>query len=134
MKLRVGFFCLLIILLTTSSVFAETQNFYQFQTAQQEQRFEFLTKQFRCLVCQNESLAESNALLAQDLRQQIYQMVNRGFSDVEIKNYLVERYSDYILFSPPFNQKTILLWLSPLILFIIGITIMVLMIRQGEKQ
>lgn len=108
------------------SSFATVENIYSFSQPQQNEQFNRLIHQLRCLVCQNENLADSNADLAKDLRDQVFQMVEQGKTDAEIKNFLTARYGNFILFKPPLNLQTILLWFSPLILLILGF----LMIRR----
>lgn len=87
---------------------------YPFVSKTQSLRFTSLTKEIRCVVCQNQNIAESNAPLAHDLRTKVYRMVVSGQSDDVIKNYLVKRYGEFILLQPRFNQHTFLLWLFPL--------------------
>lgn len=96
---------------------------YPLQTAKQEAQFSGLLHELRCLVCQNQDLADSNAQFAQDLRQQIYQMVANGQSDSEIIDYLSARYGDFILFNPPVKPLTWLLWLGPFIFLVSGFAI-----------
>lgn len=86
---------------------------YPLQTPQQTAQFNALLKELRCLVCQNQDLADSNAGLANDLRAQVYQFVKEGKTTPEIKAYLTDRYGEFILFSPPINGHTGLLWFGP---------------------
>ena len=102
------------------SLASEPKVYYPFPSKTQSLRFEHLITEFRCVVCQNENLADSNAGIAGDLRQQIYQQVLEDRSDVTIKQYLISRYGEFILFKPAFNTKTYLLWLFPWILLLIG--------------
>jgi cytochrome c-type biogenesis protein CcmH len=94
---------------------------YSFHTPQQQQRFQNLTNDLRCLVCQNENLADSNAPLAADLRREIASLINSGQSDQQIIHYLVVRYGDFILFRPPLMTTTLLLWLAPFFLVVFGL-------------
>ncbi len=126
MKLR--FFSLLIILIPLNSFSAE--DFYSFKTPLEQTRFQTLTSELRCLVCQNQNLAESNASLAVDLRQKIYQHIQQGQSDQEIIDYLVARYGDFILYQPPFNAKTLGLWLGPLVFLLISIVFLLCYIKR----
>lgn len=103
---------------------------YPFSNSQQEQRFNRLITQFRCLVCQNEDLASSNAALAGDLRKQVYDQVIQGKTDEDIKQYMVHRYGDFILFSPPFNWRSWLLWMGPFVLLIMGLFIIYRICRK----
>lgn len=115
-----------------SSVFASAKPLYSFQTRSQSQQFDRITHQLRCLVCQNENLADSQANFASDMRGQIYKMVKNGFSDSEIKNYMVKRYGDFILYNPPFNKMTIFLWSTPILLLLIGIIIFFTMVYRKK--
>ncbi len=95
-----------------------------------EQHMLALTRNLRCLVCQDESLAASQATLAVDLRRQVLQMVERGESDKQITDYLVERYGNYVRFRPPFVAETWALWLGPFALLALGLVALVLIIRR----
>ncbi|MES2142591.1 MAG: cytochrome c-type biogenesis protein [Pseudomonadota bacterium] len=101
-----------------SACYSSTE-IYSFNSAAQKAQFQRLILELRCLVCQNQNLADSNAPLAQDLRQLIAQRVKSGESEQHIKQYLVSRYSEYILFKPLFSPATYLLWLGPFILLIV---------------
>src|SRR3954470_3800057 len=79
-----------------------------------------LAEKLRCLVCQNQSIADSNAELAQDLRRQIREQIVAGKSDAEILDYMVARYGDFVLYQPPVKATTLLLWAAPLLLLLIG--------------
>ena len=85
-----------------------------------EQRMRALTEQLRCLVCQNETLADSRADLAEDLRKQIREQMRAGKSDQEILAFLTQRYGDFVLYKPPVKATTYLLWFGPFILLIAG--------------
>ncbi|MCW8451103.1 cytochrome c-type biogenesis protein CcmH [Legionella quinlivanii] len=93
---------------------------YPLETERQEAQFNHLLKELRCLVCQNQDLADSHADLAKDLRQQVYVMVKDGKSDSEIINFLTDRYGDFILFNPPVKSITLVLWFGPAIFLMIG--------------
>lgn len=79
-----------------------------------------LSEQLRCLVCQNQSIAESNADLALDLRRQIHEQIAAGRTDGEIIDFMVQRYGDFVLYRPPFKTSTVLLWLGPALLLVAG--------------
>lgn len=102
-------------------------------TAAQEKQLEVLLPDLRCLVCQNESLAESRAPLALDLKYEVRNLVAQGKSDAEIKQYLTARYGDFVLFRPPFDPRTWLLWLGPIGLVIIGLLALLWNVRQSRK-
>jgi len=104
-----------------SSVWANST--YPLDSVQKEAQFQHLLKDLRCLVCQNQDLADSNAELAKDLRAQVYQMVKDGKSDTEISDYLTARYGDFILFNPPVKAVTFLLWFGPILFLLFGFVI-----------
>ena len=124
------FLILFIIFSTGPFALAQTADKYPFTDPAQQQRFMTLSKEFRCLVCQNQTLADSDATLAQDLRREIYQQVQAGKSDEEIKTYLTERYGDFVLFTPPMRSSTIVLWFLPLILVVIGGVIIFRLVKK----
>lgn len=96
---------------------------YPLPSKQQEIQFEHLLKELRCLVCQNQDLADSNAELANDLRVQVYEMVKSGKSNATIIHYLTSRYGDFILFQPPVKAVTLFLWFGPLFFLILGLIV-----------
>ena len=95
-----------------------------------EVRLKALAEELRCLVCQNQTIADSNAPLAQDLRGQIREQVSQGRNDEQIRAYMVERYGDFVLYRPPFKATTALLWLGPLLLIGLGGTVFVAIVRR----
>jgi cytochrome c-type biogenesis protein CcmH len=109
--------CLLFLLNTAYSATLEQ---YTFEDPQQEAEFRDVIEQMRCLVCQNESLAGSNAELAVDLRNEIYDMMSAGKNKNDIVDFMVARYGDFVLYSPPMKPSTYPLWFGPVILFLIG--------------
>jgi cytochrome c-type biogenesis protein CcmH len=121
-KFLQNFLCLIgLIFLFLSSVWANS--FYPLDSAKKKTQFTHLLKNLRCLVCQNQDLADSNADLAKDLRNQIYHLVKEGKSDSEITEYLRIRYGDYILFNPPVKAVTYLLWFGPVLFLLLGFLI-----------
>ncbi len=112
--------CLCLLLFFVTTVSAEIAGF-PFESEAQEQRFRDLSSELRCLVCQNQSLADSNAGLAQDLRSELYEQVLTGNSSNQIISFMTERYGDFILYKPRFATKTLFLWLAPFLLFIVGV-------------
>lgn len=91
-----------------------------FKDRAEEVRFQNLTKQLRCLVCQNESLNDSSAPLAADLRRDVFEQMRAGKSDAEIKQWLTARYSDFVLYDPPLRGATWLLWFGPALILLVG--------------
>lgn len=86
----------------------------------QQRVYERLTHEVRCLVCQNQTIADSTAPLAADLRREIRGMVEEGHSEEQIRNFLLDRYGDFVLYRPRFNAATALLWLAPVLLLVLG--------------
>lgn len=105
----------------------------KFESPQQEQRYKKLIDELRCLVCQNQNLADSNAALAVDLRKQVFKMINEGQSDEEIMDFMVTRYGDFVLYRPPFKTSTLLLWIGPFIILALGLFILIRFIRQRKN-
>ena len=99
-----------------------------------EQRMIAISEELRCLVCQNESLAGSRADLAQDLRRELRTLVKANKSDAEIKEYLVSRYGDFVLYKPPFKPVTWLLWFGPLLLLVFSVSMLILHLRRRRNQ
>ena len=91
-----------------------------FKNEAEEQRFQALVRELRCLVCQNQNLADSDAGLAKDLRKEVFDMIQAGKSDDEIKLFLTERYGDFVLYRPPFKATTLVLWIGPLVVLVTG--------------
>lgn len=104
-----------------------------FKDHAQELRFQHLTHQLRCPMCQNETLADSNAPIARDLRNQIFRMMQQGRSDEEIKQYLVARYSEFVLYDPPLKPGTWLLWFGPLLILCGGTGVVLAAIRRRNR-
>lgn len=92
-----------------------------FSDPEQQARYERLTSQLRCLVCQNETIKDSNAGLAADLRRELREQMAAGKSDAEILKFLTDRYGDFVLYKPPLTSRTVLLWAAPALLLIIGL-------------
>ena len=94
-----------------------------FDDPQLEARYITLIAELRCLVCQNQSLADSNAELAKDLRERVFNLLHAGKTDQEITAHIVERFSEFVLYRPPLNRATFLLWFGPLLMAIIGLAV-----------
>jgi cytochrome c biogenesis protein CcmG/thiol:disulfide interchange protein DsbE len=107
---------------------------YQFNNPADEARFYHLTAQLRCLVCQNQTLLDSDAPLAKNLREEVYTQVLEGHSDEKILKYLTTRYGDFILYQPPVNKSTWLLWFGPIFLLLVVAAILIIIIRRAHKQ
>lgn len=96
----------------------------------QRARYHALIEELRCLVCQNQNLAESNAELALDLKRQVVQRINAGQTDAQIKDYLQQRYGDFVLYRPPFKPQTWVLWIGPFVLLAVVIGVIVWRFRR----
>lgn len=96
---------------------------YEFDNTVDEARFQSLSRELRCTVCQNQSLADSDAPLAQDLRRELYEMIMDGRADMEIRQFMVDRYGEFVLYRPPIASHTLVLWAGPFIMLLIAIAI-----------
>lgn len=112
------------------NVSAKAIDTFSFYSGVQQDRFHHLLSELRCLVCQNQNLAESNAPLAQDLKAEVYRQILAGFTDQEIRRYLVERYGEYVLFKPRLSTITFVLWLGPFIFLCGALGILFLSIKK----
>ena len=121
-------------LLVLTAAAALAQEPPRFDDPAQEARYKHLTTELRCTVCQNQNLADSDADLAKDLRKQVFDMMQSGKSDDEIKQYLVARYNDFVLYDPPLKPGTWLLWFTPFALVLIGAGVVVAILRRRIPQ
>lgn len=127
----VVFVMTMLVLLMAQPVFAIDP--LPFKDRAEEVRFQTLTRELRCLVCQNENLADSHAPLAQDLRQQVFEQMQSGKSDDQIKVWLTDRYSDFVLYDPPLRGGTLLLWFGPFLVLLIGAVVVVKIVRKRSR-
>lgn len=105
-----------------------------FDTPEQEARYQTLVRELRCTVCQNQNLIESNAPLAADLRRQISLMIQDGAGKEEIIDYMVARYGDFVLFRPPMNSMTYLLWFGPVGMLLVGLSVLGFILYRRRSQ
>ena len=103
-----------------------------YQNAAEEQRFKELAAELRCVMCQNQSIADSSAPIAHDLRLEVLRLMREGKTDAQIKDYLVARYTEFVLYEPAINKRHWLLWLGPFILLLSGIFIVARAIRKKK--
>ena len=113
---------------------AAAQNLYPFHNATQAKRFKGLTGELRCLVCQNETIAASEAPLAADLRQKVYQQILAGKTDQDILNYMKARYGQFVVFKPAVEPATYVLWYAPIVLLLLGVLVLWLIIRHAKNN
>lgn len=104
-----------------------------FQNAEEEARFRALAAELRCVMCQNQSLADSSAPIAQDLRREVLELMQEGKTDDEIKTFLTERYTDFVLYRPSMHGSTLWIWIAPPALFLIGATVLFFVLRRRAK-
>ena len=104
----------------------------QFTDEAEQARFHHLTSELRCVMCQNQSLADSNAQIAHDLRREVLDLMREGKSDREVKQFLVERYGEFVLYKPEVTPGTWLLWFGPLVLVLIGGIVVWSILRRGK--
>lgn len=102
----------------------------EFDDAEQLERYKTLTYELRCLVCQNQNLADSDADLAGDLRNEVYRMVREGKTEQDVVDFMVARYGDFVLYRPPLKAKTVLLWTAPFLLAVAGLVLLAMQLRR----
>lgn len=98
-----------------------------------EARMLKIAAELRCLVCQNQTIADSHADLAIDLRQQVRELLQKGMSDQQISDYMTARYGDFVLYRPPFKSSTVLLWVGPGLMLVGGLLVLVLVLRRRSR-
>ena len=103
-----------------------------FRNSGEETRFHQLTLQLRCVMCQNQSLADSNALIALQLRREVLELMRKGMSDAQIKDYLVQRYGEFVLYKPRLEGGTLLLWIGPAVVLLAGAGVVAAIVRRRK--
>jgi len=117
---------LLLILVFTGTVFSQDTDL--------DRRVMALSSELRCLVCQNQTLADSNADLAVDLRRQIREQLGSGKSERDVLDFMVQRYGDFVLYRPPLKASTVLLWIGPFLLVILGLILLARKVRATDRK
>ncbi len=112
--------------------FASPIDVYLFEDLEKEALYKKIVKELRCTVCQNQDIGASNAELAQDLRRKTYEMVADGKDQEYVLNFMAQRYGDFILYNPPLQKNTLVLWIGPLIILIIAIILLLRFIRRTD--
>ncbi|MGR8998154.1 MAG: cytochrome c-type biogenesis protein [Gammaproteobacteria bacterium] len=123
---------LLFIFLLIASHGSNAVDIHQLSDPKQQETYEILTKELRCLVCQNQTIADSNAELAGDLRRQVYEMLQQGKSRQEIVQFMTDRYGDFVLYKPRFAGKTSVLWIAPVVFLLMGLFTVFFFIRRKK--
>jgi cytochrome c-type biogenesis protein CcmH len=124
-----GVLAFALMLWISASAFARIDT-YEFSSPGQEALYQELIQELRCLVCQNQNIADSNAELAKDLRRKTYEMVRKDQDKDQIVNFMVARYGDFVMYKPPFKSSTLILWLGPVVIFILGLLMLIRIIRR----
>jgi cytochrome c-type biogenesis protein CcmH len=106
----------------------------EFRDDAEARRFHDLVAELRCVMCQNQSLADSNAQIAHDLRREVFELMREGRSDAEIRDYLVDRYGEFVLYRPRFGGHTWLLWLGPVLVLLAGGIVVARIVRSRSRQ
>ncbi len=120
-------------LLLPFGVAATSTDAWRFDNEAQEQQFRELTTQLRCPKCQNNSIADSNSMIASDMRQKVYELMLQGQSKQQVVDYMVNRYGYFVTYEPPLTPFTVLLWLLPALFLVAGIGIIVLRTRRATR-
>ncbi|MGB1271744.1 MAG: cytochrome c-type biogenesis protein [Endozoicomonas sp.] len=105
---------------------------YEFDSPEQERRFYELTNELRCPKCQNQSIADSNAPIAHDLRREVHRLLVEEVEDEGVIDFMLSRYGEFVLYTPRFEAKTLVLWLGPLFLLLIGLVVLVVVVRNHK--
>jgi len=124
--------CLLCFLLFTPPLQAAIES-YEFKSKQMEADYYQLISELRCLVCQNQNLAGSNADLAKDLRRQTYEMLSQGKTFDQVVQYMIDRYGDFVLYRPRLKRDTLLLWFGPFVLLVLVLWLVIRTMRKKQK-
>lgn len=128
---RLGVPCLL--LLVAFAVAAAAIEQLDFDDDGERQRFHALTSELRCVMCQNQSLADSNSQIARDLRREVHELMRSGRSDAQIKTYLTDRYGEFVLYRPPFDARTWWLWIGPGVLVALALAAVAAIVRRRRR-
>ena len=124
---------LLVLILSSASVAGQARDVYQFDSREKEQRFQALNAELRCPKCQNQNIADSNAPISKDMREEVHRMMSDGASDEEITNALVSRFGEFVRYKPEVDSRTIKLWATPALVVFIGVVIVALTVRRSGR-
>jgi cytochrome c-type biogenesis protein CcmH len=127
-------FLLVTLVVIGTSVSADVANVYDFDTVQQEQRFQKITEELRCPKCQNQNISDSDAPIAKDMRDEVYRMMFDGASDDDIVNALVARFGEFVRYKPEVEKRTLLLWATPIIAVFGGLLIVAGVIIRSRRS
>ena len=122
------------VLFTSLTVNATPSDTYSFDNPVTETRYRALIKELRCPKCQNQNLADSNSQISIDLRNEVYRMLKEGKADMEITNYMVDRYGEFVLYRPRVSSLTYVLWFGPAIFILIGVIVVITIARKKSTS
>ncbi len=134
LRLNLLLFCLIVFVTGNSNPGYAVVETVEFADSNTEKRYKNLIAELRCLVCQNQNIAESDADLAKDLRRKTAEMLNTGKTDRQVRSYMRERYGDFVLYKPPFEGLITILWLSPVLLLLALIVGLVITVKRRQKN
>ena len=121
---------LLVALMISFSTLADNIDTYKFSSVDQEQQYRHLTESLRCPKCQNNSIADSNAMIAGDMRRKVYELLQNGQTPEQVKAYMVARYGNFVSYAPPVRASTLILWAGPVLFVLIGGLVIILRSRK----
>jgi cytochrome c-type biogenesis protein CcmH len=127
-------FCVALVLVLTAMTAAAKEAVPEAADPALEARMTRITSELRCLVCQNQTIADSTADLAADLRRETRELLKQGKSDQEIVDYMTARYGDFVLYRPPLRATTVLLWFGPALMLLVGAAVLVLILRRRSRM
>jgi cytochrome c-type biogenesis protein CcmH len=129
---RIIFFVMLAVttFMVTSTANASPVETFEFRDEVTKVRFQALSKELRCPKCQNQNLADSNSPIAEDLRRELYELLQQGKADSEIINFMVSRYGEFVLYRPRVSSITYILWFGPALLILIGVIVVIIILRK----
>lgn len=125
---------LLLALFISGGALADNIDTYKFSSVDQEQQYRHLTESLRCPKCQNNSIADSNAMIASDMRLKVYELLKNGQTPEQVKQYMVARYGNFVTYQPPVMPSTIILWAGPALFVLIGALVIVLRSRKRSPD
>ncbi len=143
MKIRFGFFlnfqfktkAICCVFISCLSVYTYSAvGIFEFDTESQRVRYQQLATELRCPKCQNQNLLDSNSQISIDLRKEVARLIQEGKTDREVKRYLVDRYGDFVLYNPPVQANTIVLWWAPVLLLLIGVVVFLIILLRRRQQ
>ena len=130
-----GFVCLWLLLVPQTSWAASPVDVYQFNSDAEQRRYKALIEEFRCPKCLNTNIAGSDAPIAQDLRRTVHRLVvTEGYTDQQVRDFLQERYGDFVLYNPPWSQRTVVIWLMPGLLALVAIGVLFGLLKRARTR